>query len=276
MGGKLEVNDPDAPTSVFVPSELPIMVQRAIVGRQSLVFPGGVQAREMLSYDLPVLWPRLFESAHVRFVRASAEERDRFLSRTAVRYRMLPSDRAAGRPATAAGVFAGVSVVDFGANIRRTFVVPEAVVLPAEGAQMEEMFGSSFDDRKTAMLKTQPGPPDGAASPPVEPVARIVTESANRVTIEAAAGQAGGFLVLLDSYSPDWLVTVDGKPGTVYAANLLFRAVHLAPGRHTVEFRYRPRMFLIGAALSLAALLTTALVALRLRITQKPRITGGV
>ena len=124
MGGKVETNDQDAPASVLVPSELPTMVRRAIVGRQTLIFPGGVQAREMLSYDLPVLWPRVFESTHVRFVKGTADERERFLSRTAVRYRVLPSGRAAGRPAAPAGVFAGVSVVDFGANLRRALVVP--------------------------------------------------------------------------------------------------------------------------------------------------------
>jgi len=275
MGGTIVSTDPDAPTTVMVPPEVPTMVRRAIVARQTLLFPGGVQAREMLSFDLPVLWPRVFESTHVRFVKGTADERARFLSRTAVRFRMLPSNRAAGRPEAPAGVFAGVSIVDFGPTLTRAFVVPEAVVVPAQDEQMNAMFGPDFDDRRTAMLGMQPGPPDGTASPPTEPRARIVTESANRVTVEAGAGQAGGFLVLLDSYSPDWLVTVDGKPGTVYRANLLFRAVRLAPGMHTVEFRYRPKMFVLGAVLSLAALLTTAVVAFRVRVDQQPPIAAG-
>jgi len=64
--------------------------------------------------------------------------------------------------------------------------------------------------------------------------------------------------VLLDSYDDDWRVTVDGQPASLVRANGLFRAVRLNPGRHAVVFAYRPRAFLLGAALSSAALLVMA------------------
>jgi len=59
---------------------------------------------------------------------------------------------------------------------------------------------------------------------------------------------------MLDSFSSDWRATVDGRPATIVRANGLFRAVRLNPGRHVVEFLYRPRAFLIGAAISAGAL----------------------
>ena len=98
--------------------------------------------------------------------------------------------------------------------------------------------------------------PAGVAAVPVSPFARIVEDQANRVVVEAGAGAAGGHLVLLDSFSDDWRVTVDGTLATLVRANGLFRGVHLAPGQHTVEFRYRPRGFLLGAAVSAVALVT--------------------
>jgi uncharacterized membrane protein YfhO len=59
---------------------------------------------------------------------------------------------------------------------------------------------------------------------------------------------------MLDSFSEDWRATADGHPATIVRANGLFRAVRLNPGPHVVEFLYRPRAFLIGAAASAAGL----------------------
>ena len=217
----------------------------------------------MLSYDQPVLWPRVFAVVQGRFAGESAEGRERFLSRTAVRYRVLPVSKGGGRPATAAGAFEGVQMYDFGGVRTRAFVVPDAVVVSSYDTQLDAMFGASFDDGRTVMLAREAGPADGQSSAPVEPFARFVEDKSNSVTVDAGAGPAGGFLVLLDSYAPDWSVTVDGTPGTLYRANLLFRAVRLAPGRHTVAFRYRPQMVLAGAAFSVVGLLGALLISLR-------------
>lgn len=65
--------------------------------------------------------------------------------------------------------------------------------------------------------------------------------------------RGGGFLVLRDSYDPNWHATVDGQEAPIVRANVIFRAVRLEPGSHSVEFEYRPRLLMIGAAVSLAA-----------------------
>jgi uncharacterized membrane protein YfhO len=54
---------------------------------------------------------------------------------------------------------------------------------------------------------------------------------------------------------------VDGVPATLHRANALFRVVRLAPGRHTVEFRYLPQSFVMGATVSVSALLLCVLLA---------------
>ena len=84
----------------------------------------------------------------------------------------------------------------------------------------------------------------------------------NRVVIRAGT-PGDGYLALMDSYDPDWHVDVDGMPATLMRANGLFRAVHLAPGEHTVTFTYRPRNFYLGAgitALTAVALLAACLL----------------
>jgi hypothetical protein len=265
MAGTVEVGDPDAPKGFAFVTNTSALERRVEFVHQIIMFPAGMGAREMLSYDLAILWPRVYETTHIRFVKADVDARERFLSRTAVRYRILPDTHGCDRPSVPVERFADMRMFDWGPSMTRAFVVPDAKVVGDEAAQLESMFGSEWDASRTAMLVSPAGPPDGTPGGAVEPGAKIVRESANAVTIEAGAGASGGYLVLLDSYSPDWQVRVDGQPGTVYRSNLLFRAVRLAPGRHLVEFAYRPRAVLYGALLSAAGLVAAAFVALRVR-----------
>ena len=55
---------------------------------------------------------------------------------------------------------------------------------------------------------------------------------------------------------------MDGVERPVLRADSLFRAVAVGPGRHEVELVYRPASFIIGAAVSAAALLAIAALAL--------------
>jgi hypothetical protein len=265
MAGTIEVGDPDAPKGFSFMTNVSALERRVEFVHQIVMFPAGMGAREMLSYDLAILWPRVYETTHIRFVKADAEGRDRFLSRTAVRYRILPDTHGCDRPAVPVERFADMRMFDWGPSITRALVVPEAKVVSDEAAQLEAMFGSDWDASKTAMLMSPAQPPDGAPGSAVEPGARIVQERANQVLVEARAGAGGGYLVLLDSYSPDWHVSVDGQAGHVYRSNLLFRAVRLTPGRHQVEFTYRPHMLLYGAGLSVVGLVAAAFVAFRAR-----------
>ena len=69
--------------------------------------------------------------------------------------------------------------------------------------------------------------------------ARIVSYRNTEVILEADSPD-GGFLVLNDLWHPWWFAELDGKPTPILRANVLFRAVAMPPGRHTVRFRFRP------------------------------------
>jgi hypothetical protein len=68
---------------------------------------------------------------------------------------------------------------------------------------------------------------------------RIVSYRNTEVTLEADSLD-GGFLVLNDLWHPWWFAEVDGTPTLILRANVLFRAVAVPPGRHTVRFTFRP------------------------------------
>jgi uncharacterized membrane protein YfhO len=63
-------------------------------------------------------------------------------------------------------------------------------------------------------------------------------------------------LVVTDLFYPGWFAEEGGRRLEMLRADGLFRAVALPAGSHRVTFRYRPLSFLIGAGISLVALLT--------------------
>ncbi|MGH2367896.1 MAG: hypothetical protein ACRDI2_06845, partial [Chloroflexota bacterium] len=98
-----------------------------------------------------------------------------------------------------------------------------------------------------------------------------VEDSPERVVLHVELNQPG-LVVLRDSYFPGWTVQVDGRPARLLRADVLFRAVPVPAGAHTVEFRYRSVPLERGALFSAVALgLTLALAALpRVRFWARP------
>ena len=71
----------------------------------------------------------------------------------------------------------------------------------------------------------------------------------NEVTVKVNCPQPA-ILVCVDTYSPGWEVSVDGRPDKILRANYMFRAVALFAGEHEVKFKYLPRSFVVGAMVS--------------------------
>ena len=69
-----------------------------------------------------------------------------------------------------------------------------------------------------------------------------------------------GLLVLADAYDPGWRASLDGAPVPVLRTNVAFRGVAVPEGRHSVDLVYRPRSAVWGLALSVAALVVTAVL----------------
>ena len=69
--------------------------------------------------------------------------------------------------------------------------------------------------------------------------ARIRHYGNTEVVIEANSPD-GGWVVLNDTWHPWWFVEIDGLSATLKRANVLFRAVEVPSGRHTVRFVFRP------------------------------------
>jgi hypothetical protein len=100
----------------------------------------------------------------------------------------------------------------------------------------------SFDPRRTVLLENAPARRENlVALAKLSGVsgAYIRAYENTRVVIDVTAAQPG-FLVLHDLWHPWWEAEVDGREVPILRANVLFRAVELPAGRHTVTFRFKP------------------------------------
>ncbi len=70
------------------------------------------------------------------------------------------------------------------------------------------------------------------------------------------------FLVLSDTYHPEWHAFLDGEEVEILKANGAYRAVLVPEGEHRIVFRYVPRAFQLGLIISVCSLLVLAFGAL--------------
>ena len=68
---------------------------------------------------------------------------------------------------------------------------------------------------------------------------RLVRYANTAIVVELDA-PFGGILVLNDVWHPWWRATIDGTDTEIMRANVIFRAVAVPPGRHTVRFTFEP------------------------------------
>ncbi len=99
---------------------------------------------------------------------------------------------------------------------------------------------------------------------------RLTKYDANALTYDVNSAQ-GGIAVFSEIYYPGWTATVDGEPVEIGRANYILRALRLAPGHHTVEFRFDPQSLHLteGIAHTALGLLALAFVGLLVRSWRK-------
>jgi hypothetical protein len=105
-------------------------------------------------------------------------------------------------------------------------------------AMLRDGWPADVDPARTALIEKAipPLPPAGESA---AAAVRINSYANTEVVIDATAPR-GGLVVLNDIWHPWWCVELDGAPAEMLKANLLFRAVRVPPGRHTVRFTFRP------------------------------------
>ncbi|MBM6580381.1 YfhO family protein [Microvirga sp. BT689] len=124
----------------------------------------------------------------------------------------------------------------------------EAVLDQDELPEFNRETEALVDQESVRLLKAH-YTPAGSDQSKAKGEARIVSYQRNSVTLEVESSE-NGILVLHDIHYPGWEAWVDGERRPILRANLLFRGVEIGPGRHRVEFHFRPMSFenLVAAA----------------------------
>lgn len=153
----------------------------------------------------------------------------------------------------------------------RAFVVHQAIRAGSPAEALRYFQERRIDPGQTVILESDTTPPAPASpSPETSSSAVIVYQQPQELKIEANLA-ANGYLVLLDTFYPGWVATLDGQPIPIYRANYIVRAVFVPAGQHVINFEYRPLSFKLGLGLSLLALTIITAAAFMVRPSQAVR-----
>ena len=100
----------------------------------------------------------------------------------------------------------------------------------------------------------------------VSPIEYSPQRSAWRVRTNRA-----GYIFTGDAYYPGWKAQLDGRPTTLYRANIAFRAVHVPAGEHVIVHEFEPFSVRIGLAIAALSLILVG----SLLIAARPRQSGS-
>lgn len=153
----------------------------------------------------------------------------------------------------------------------KAWLVSQAIVESNPQRRMAILSSSSaFDPARHALVEEPPPLPlDGG----VPGEANVTRYESNRISIDVRAA-SNALLVLGEKHYRWWSAEIDGKRTGIVPVNHVLRGVYLAPGRHTVEFRFDPLPFKIGKYLTLASFALFAAMLLRELLLRRNGLKG--
>jgi hypothetical protein len=164
----------------------------------------------------------------------------------------------------AAGLIYGTSKISFNPQPgQRAWLTYAWEQTPDWAAALQRMTGDHVDPAKLALLE----------APAVGPTAAVVNSSHGEVVIDAfhrnsielhVHSSSPALLIMAEAWYPGWRATVNGMPVEVLPANVWMRAVRVPAGESRVEMHYVEPGLVLGAAISLGALLMLAAIGWRL------------
>lgn len=139
----------------------------------------------------------------------------------------------------------------------RAFFPDSVVVLRRKEAIFRLFRDKGFRPERVAILEE---PPPFSIGPAKGNKVRFVHYDLHDIRLETQVVRPA-LLVLGEIYYPaGWKAYVDEEPVHIYKVNYLLRGVFLQPGSHQVVFRFQPRAFRIGLALTMFTFVGTSVL----------------
>jgi len=153
-----------------------------------------------------------------------------------------------------------VATYEMTSTLPRAYVVFNGRTAPDLQTATNMLLDPQHDPRQTVVLIGESEPLGGRTLDATATPVRWIRDAPEEVTIEVTL-PAPGYLVLSDNYANGWEASVDGKAAPILRANVVFRAVSVPSGRHTVSFVYRPPLFYGSALVSAIGVSLVLLIA---------------
>lgn len=138
-------------------------------------------------------------------------------------------------------------------------LVYAAEVIPDSNAAIARVHAPDFDPATTAILN-EAAPCDPGPAPAAAGTAAVLAHEDTYWQIRTRS-DAPALQILAENAYPGWRVLIDGQPAVALTAYTAIRAVCVPAGEHLVEWRFTPRLYGAGAAVSLFALILLAAAA---------------
>jgi hypothetical protein len=135
-------------------------------------------------------------------------------------------------------------------------LVYQAEIIPNSSDANGRLHEVSFDPAEAVILDQAPPCEVGSEAQAAGDVS-VVAQWPGYWLI-ATTSEEPALLVLSETAYPGWRVTVDGQPAEPLTAYTTLKAVCVPAGAHQIEWRFAPRIFLAGAAITLPTLLLMA------------------
>jgi hypothetical protein len=154
----------------------------------------------------------------------------------------MPSNRPeewTAAPAPTNGLFA---LIEFTGALPRAKLYSDWQINTNADATLERLTSADFDPAKTVFVSEPvPLPPPANSTNQNPGSVEFVSYDPNHLVLRVTA-TIPSILLLNDRFDPTWKLWVDGKSATILHGNFIMRAVQIAPGTHTLEFRFVPPM----------------------------------
>jgi len=141
------------------------------------------------------------------------------------------------------------------------FLVPSsgAKIVPDDETQLVMLKDPSFDPEKSVLVaNTLKTAGEKHRQPAVNSVQWVARRN-NSFQLKVDA-ENDSVLVVSQTYYPGWRAWVDGQEAQIVAADYALTGIAVTAGSHDVRFIYRPKSFLIGLAITAAALLAVGVL----------------
>jgi hypothetical protein len=142
----------------------------------------------------------------------------------------------------------------------RVFMVRQAIQASGPTDALAYFETREIDPAQVVILESETAIPSPAPAGAAASRATIINQNPQWVEVETRTA-ADSYLVLLDTYYPGWMATIDGQPTPIFRADYLVRAVFVPAGEHRVRFEYRPRSFQVGLGLALGMIVVLIILA---------------